>query len=73
MPIFKQAILTTLMFTKDLIVSKNGDCIVAVAADKSIADLTDQLKEELRKPNAKVAITIEAGNFREEIRALRLA
>jgi len=61
---------TTLMFTKDFDVSKNGDCIVAVAADKSIADLTDQLKEELRKPNAKVAITIEAGNFREEIRAL---
>jgi hypothetical protein len=60
---------TTLMFTKDIDVSKNGDCIVALAADKSVTDLSAQFKEELRKPNAKVTVTIEAGNFREEIRA----
>jgi len=61
---------TTLMFTKDIHVSKNGDCIVAMASDKSVADLSAQFKEELRKPNAKVTVTIEAGNFKEEIRAL---
>ena len=61
---------TTLMFTKDIHVSKNGDCIVAMTADKSVADLSVQFKEELRKPNAKVTVTIEAGGFREEIRAL---
>ena len=60
---------TTLMFTKDIDVSKNGDCIVAMAADKSVADLSDQIKEELRKPNSKVTLTIEAGDFKEEIRA----
>jgi hypothetical protein len=58
------------MFTKDVHVSKNGDCIVAVAAGKSVADLSAQFKEELRKPNAKVTVTIEAGDFREEIKAL---
>ena len=61
---------TTLMFTKDIHVSKNGDCIIAMTADKSVADLSVQFKQELRKPNAKVTITIEAGDLKEEIRAL---
>jgi uncharacterized protein len=60
---------TTLMFTKDIHVSKNGDCIVAMTTDKSVTDLSPQFKENLRKPNAKVIITIEAGEFKEEIRA----
>jgi uncharacterized protein len=61
---------TTLMFTKDIHVSKNGDCIVAMTADKSIADLSLEFKEELRKPNAKVTVTIQADNLKEEIRAV---
>lgn len=61
---------TTLMFTKDMHVSKNGDCIVAMSADKSVVDLTAQFKKELQKPNAKVTVTIDAGGFREEIKAL---
>jgi hypothetical protein len=61
---------TTLMFTKDIHVSRKGDCIVAMAADKSVADLSAQFKEELRKPNAKVTIIIEAGDCIEEIKAL---
>ncbi len=60
---------TTLMFTKDIHVSKNGDCIVAMATDKSVVDLSDKFKEELQKPNAKVTVTIEADDLREEIRA----
>jgi hypothetical protein len=61
---------TTLMFTKDIHVSKKGDCIVAMTADKSVADLSAQFKEELRKPNAKLTVTIEAGDLVEEIKAL---
>jgi uncharacterized protein len=60
---------TTLMFTKDIHVSKNGDCIVAMTTDKSVADLSAEFKEQLRKPNAKVTVTIEADNFKEKIRA----
>ena len=60
---------TTLMFTKDIHISTKGDCIVAMTADKSVADLSVQFKEELRKPNAKVTITLEAGDLREEIKA----
>jgi len=61
---------TTLMFTKDIHVSQNGDCIVAMTADKSVADLSAQFKEDLRKPNAKLTVTIETGEFIEEIKAL---
>jgi hypothetical protein len=61
---------TTLMFTKDSHVSQKGDCIVARSADKSVADLSAKFKEELRKPNAKLTVTIEAGDFREEIKAI---
>jgi hypothetical protein len=60
---------TTLMFTKDIHVSQKGDCIVAMSADKSVADLSAQFKEELRKLKAKLTVTIEAGDFREEIKA----
>ena len=61
---------TTLMFTKEIHVSQNGDCIVAMTADKSVADLSAQFKEDLRKPNAKLTVTIETGEFIEEIKAL---
>ena len=61
---------TTLMFTKDIHVSRKGDCIVAMTADKSVADLSARFKEELRKPNAKLTVTIEAGDLVEEIKAL---
>ena len=58
---------TTIMLTKDANVSKTGDCIIAMAADKSVADLTDEFKETLRKPNANLTITIEAGSLKEQI------
>ncbi len=61
---------TTLMFTKDIHVSLKGDCIVAMSADKSVVDLSAQFKEELRKPNAKLTVTVEVGDLREEIKAI---
>ena len=60
---------TTLEFTKDLHLSKKGDCIAAVAADKALADLTAEFKEKLRKPNAKLTITIEANGITERVNA----
>jgi hypothetical protein len=59
----------TLMFTKDKELSKTGDCIVAVSADKAVADLDQQFKNLLRRPNAKLTITIEVDNLREQINA----
>lgn len=60
---------STLMFTKDKNLSKNGDCIVAVGADKALADLSLAFRDALRKPNAKLTILIEAGGLIQEIGA----
>jgi uncharacterized protein len=57
------------MFTKDIHVSKMGDCIVAVEAEKSAAELNAEFKEALRAPNAKLTIIIEAGDLKEQINA----
>jgi hypothetical protein len=60
---------STLMFTKEKHLSKTGDCIVGIAADKAVADLSQTFKETLRKPNAKLTIIIEAGGLTEKINA----
>jgi hypothetical protein len=60
---------TTLEFTKDTRLSKKGDCIVTVAADKALADLNAEFKEKLRKPHAKLTIIIEAGEVIEQVNA----
>ena len=60
---------TTLEFTKDPHLSKKGDCIVTVAADKALADLTAEFKKNLRKPHAKITITIEADEVIEQVTA----
>ena len=61
---------TTFEFTKDTHLSKKGDCIVAVAADKALADLTAEFKENLRKPHAKLTITIEADGITDQVNSL---
>jgi hypothetical protein len=60
---------TTLEITKEKRLSKKGDCIIAVATDKSLTDLSSEFRENLRNPNAKLTITIEAGGLTEKIAA----
>ncbi len=60
---------TTLEITKDKHLTKNGDCIIAVAANKSLADLSPKFKEKLRRNNAILTIRIEAEGVIEEIKA----
>ena len=60
---------TTLEFTKAPHLSKKGDCIVTVAADKALIDLSAEFKEKLRKPHAKLVILIEAGKIIEQVNA----
>lgn len=60
---------TTLMFTKEKHLSSTGDCIIAVAANKALADLTQTFKDTLRKPNSKLTIIIEAGGVTEQIKS----
>jgi hypothetical protein len=60
---------TTLEITKEKYLSRTGDCIIAVGADKSLADLSDEFKENLRKPNAKLTLTIEVDGITGQINA----
>ena len=60
---------TTLEITKDKHLSKKGDCIVTVAADKALTDLNTEFKGKLRKPHAKLIILIEAGGIIEQVNA----
>lgn len=57
---------TTLMITKDEEIGPRGDCIVAVAADKGAADLSEALKRTIRS-NCIVSIMLEAGGVAETI------
>lgn len=60
---------STLMFTKESHLTKTGDCIVAVSADKAVADLSEDFKEALKKPNAKLTIAIQVNGEMEEVNA----
>jgi hypothetical protein len=60
---------TTLEFTKDMHLSKKGDCIVTVATDKALADLSAEFKENLRKTNAKLSVLIEVDGLIEQVNA----
>jgi len=57
------------MFTKEKHLSKAGDCIVAVAADKAAADLNQEFKRRLREPNAKLTVIIETDGLTQQINA----
>jgi hypothetical protein len=59
----------TLEITKDTHLSERGDCIIAVAADKAVADLSRSFREKLRDPNARLTILIEAGGVTERVHA----
>jgi hypothetical protein len=60
---------STLEFTKDMHLSSNGDCILVVAIDKGLTDLSREFKETLCRPNAKLTIQIEVDNLTEEVQA----
>jgi hypothetical protein len=60
---------STLEITKEAKLSKRGDCIIAVSANKAMRDLSSEFKENLRKENAKITMLIEAGEIVEVVNA----
>lgn len=60
---------TTLEFTKNKHLTKNGDCIIAVAADKALANLSAEFKKKLRNFQAHLILSIEAGGISETLEA----
>jgi len=59
----------TLEITKEAKLSKRGDCIIAVSADKAMADLSSGFKENLRKEDARITMLIEAGEAADVVNA----
>lgn len=60
---------TTFEITKEVDLTKHGDCIVAVNATKGAADLSPNFKEAARKENAKITVIIEIDGKIENVRA----
>ena len=49
--------------------SETGDCIIAVAADKAVGNLSRDFKASLRNDNAKLSVLIEVGGISEQVNA----
>jgi hypothetical protein len=60
---------TTFEITKEVTLTKQGDCIVAVESTKAAADLPIEFKEAARKEGARITVTFEADELKETIRA----
>jgi hypothetical protein len=60
---------TTLMITKDKELSKQGDCIIAVGANKAVSDLDSEFKQKLRDYNTKIDVLIEVDGLIEQVTA----
>jgi hypothetical protein len=60
---------STFEITKENELSKKGDCIIGVSADKAVADLNPEFKGSLRNENAKMTMLIEAGGIVEAVNA----
>ncbi len=60
---------TTFEITKETQLSKKGDCIIAVSANKTMANLSSEFKKYLRKENARITILIEADEIAETVNA----
>jgi hypothetical protein len=65
-----QAIHTsTLEITKENTLTKRGDCIIAISADKAMADLSAEFKMNLCRENARITLLIETGEVADIVNA----
>jgi len=60
---------TTFEITKETILTKRGDCIIAVDATKGSADLNPKFKKAAENERARMKIIIEAGGEVEAVNA----
>jgi hypothetical protein len=61
---------TTLMITKDKEITKKGDCIIAVGANKAVSDLSLEFKQKLCESDyVKLNVLIQVDNLIEQITA----
>ena len=60
---------TTFEITKKDSLTPRGDCIIAVRADKSVADLSREFKELAKRRDAEITILIESDGEMEIVKA----
>jgi hypothetical protein len=61
---------STFEITKEDSLSSNGDCVIAVSADRAPADLNTEFKRALCRKGSVLAILIEVGGVVEVVNAL---
>lgn len=59
---------TTLELTKEKDVRGRGDCIIAVSANKGVADLSEDFKKLAKSSSCEISVRIEVGDSHTEIR-----
>jgi hypothetical protein len=60
---------TTIEVTKELTLTKRGNCIIAVGSTKAAFDLPTEFKKAAKKKNSKITIIIEADGLKETVHA----
>lgn len=60
---------TTFEITKETILTKCGDCIIAVGATKGAKDLSLEFREATKRKATKITVTVEAGGVKEVVKA----
>ncbi len=58
---------TTLEITKDDYLTKQGDCIIGIAADRGPADFSDEFKNKLKNEKTKLEITIKCDGVSDKV------
>jgi len=58
---------TTFEITRDTHLTKKGNCIIAVKADKGLIDLSRDFKDATKNADSKITIVIEANDEKETI------
>jgi len=60
---------TTFEVTKDTYLTPKGDCIIGIKADKALSDLSDKLKNALKRRDAIVKLKLKVDDIEDEVTA----
>lgn len=60
---------TTFEVTKDTYLTPKGDCIIGIKADKALSDLSDELKNALKRRDAIVKLKLKVDDIEDEVTA----
>jgi len=52
----------TVMTTREDHLTRRGDCVVAVSAEKALSDLSQEIKKAARRPETVITLTLRVGD-----------